>query len=424
MLGCLALAFSVAFSKLDYIPTQFQDGWKKTIFEVVTFYILFIFARTLFHLVFSCANQFTHPLYKPMKSFPMVSILVPCFNEEDVVKKALKSVLAIDYPNFEVLLIDDGSSDSTLEIAKEVATEEQKHRIRLIHKKNAGKAAALNRGIEEALGEFVLCMDADSLMQSDVLRQGVFHFENRPELAAVAGNVRVGNRGNFLLTFQRLEYITGLNFIKEAQSFLHMVMIVPGPIGLFRTSAIKKIGGYKTDTFAEDADLTVRLLTHGYKIIYEPRMIAVTEAPREFQPLISQRYRWTRGTLQTIKLNSYWLFHFWKNFRNFFIISYLSIETVLIPIMNFILAMTAIEYAILRGDLQNLGYLFIQLTLLDLLLAIYSMISEKNGFSMVAISIINRLTYALGMEVLRFFATIEEIFALPMNWGKLKREGL
>jgi cellulose synthase/poly-beta-1,6-N-acetylglucosamine synthase-like glycosyltransferase len=172
--------------------------------------------------------------------------------------------------------------------------------VRVLTQKNGGKASALNYGIREAKGTFVLCVDGDSQLAPQSLREGMRHFTD-PDVGAVAGNVKVVNRRNLLTWLQALEYVEGLNLVRSAQAFFRTVNIIPGPLGIFRREAILAAGGYSGATFAEDCDLTLTLLGHGWKIKYEPRAVAFTEAPEDLFPLLKQRYRWTRGILQALR---------------------------------------------------------------------------------------------------------------------------
>jgi cellulose synthase/poly-beta-1,6-N-acetylglucosamine synthase-like glycosyltransferase len=168
----------------------------------------------------------------------------------------------------------------------------------VIRKRNGGKSRALNTGIAAARGDFVLCMDGDSALHPQTLRRAVRHLAD-PRVAAVAGSVKVVNRTNLLSSLQALEYVEGLNMVRAAQGFFRLERL--RPIGLFRVSAMRAVGGYDHDTFAEDCDLTLKLLAEGWQIHYEPESIAYTEAPEKLLDLLKQRYRWTRGILQAIR---------------------------------------------------------------------------------------------------------------------------
>ena len=220
--------------------------------------------------------------------YPPVSLIVPAYNEGKVIAAAIESLTRMDYPQFEIIVVDDGSKDDTLANASPLAGDYGHCRVKVLTKRNGGKASALNAGLSVAEHPIVLCMDSDSRLEPQTLRVGVGHFAD-PSVAAVAGNVKVVNRRNLWTRLQALEYIEGLNMARRAQGFMNAVNIVPGPVGLFRRDVLIALGGFDLDTFAEDADLTLKLLTAGWKIRYEPAAIAWTEAPERLVDLIQQR---------------------------------------------------------------------------------------------------------------------------------------
>jgi biofilm PGA synthesis N-glycosyltransferase PgaC len=420
--GFLAAAFIMLLATFrSAMDVRTATAWEAFIYEAMLLYLIFVSLRTAILVMLSFSDRFFRNRHEDIKHFPLVSVIVPCYNEEVVVKKAVESILKLDYPNFEVVIVDDGSTDLTLMFARELLV---KARVRVIHQKNGGKAAALNRGISEAYGEFVLNVDADSMLDPLVIRYGLPYYERDPDLAAVAGSVRVGNTHNTLTLFQKLEYVVGLNFHKSAQSFMKCVTIVPGPVGLFRKKLIQEVGGYQHNTYAEDCDLSLRLLMAGYNTVYCNRMVAVTEAPDDYDSLLKQRYRWSRGILQAVKVNSRWLWRPWKNWRNFCILFYTLIETMFIPSVNFLFAIVFVQQAITSQYLFTLGPYFLQLTVLDVVLSTYSVIYEKQAARLILLAMVNRLTYGLSMEVLRFCSILDEMAGLPMNWNKLQRKGL
>ena len=419
----LLFFFGVVFSLyLFYSPETWKyKGFGNVLVTLMLGYLVFTFIRTVVYLVFSFLNFIYVKRITRPKNHPLISIIVPGYNEEKVISTAIKSLTQMDYPNFEILVVDDGSKDDMFLVAKEY---EDDRRVRVIKKINGGKSSALNRGISEALGEFVLCMDADSKLDKGVLFKAMAFFEADPKLAALAGNVVVGNGKNLLTKFQKLEYVTGLNFYKSAQSYLGIVNIVPGPIGVFRKSVLHKIGGYKEDSFAEDCDLTMRILFNGYSVRYCPELYAVTEAPEEFQELVKQRYRWSRGVLQAINLQISTVFSEKFSIRNLLILGVAYIESVIIPILNFLFAISTLFYALMFDSTQLMGSYFVGLTLLDVSLAAYSVYTEKHVASLVLLSVVNRLSFGLSMEVVRFFAMLDELLKVPMTWGTLIRKGL
>ncbi|MDH5415440.1 MAG: glycosyltransferase family 2 protein, partial [Flavobacteriaceae bacterium] len=208
----LLISVSGILSLVFYYNSSSQwhlEGVSKVIAQGMLLYLLIIFARTVVLIILSFLEFFYQKKIRKPTAYPLVSIIVPCFNEEKVLKNAIKSVAQLNWPNLEVVVIDDGSKDLTLEVAKEC---EHKGRVRVIYQENGGKAAALNRGISEAIGEYVLCVDADSVLEKDVIERGIVFFELKPKLAAVAGSVKLGNVNNLLTKFQNLEYVIGLNF--------------------------------------------------------------------------------------------------------------------------------------------------------------------------------------------------------------------
>jgi peptidoglycan-N-acetylglucosamine deacetylase len=232
---------------------------------------------------------------------PQVAVLIPAYNEEKVIERTIRAALAATYPKLRVIVIDDGSSDKTLEVAREAfAREEARGEVLILAKPNSGKADALNFGLEHLRDEEIFVgIDADTLVAQDAVSRLVPHFLN-PKVGAVAGNAKVGNRINLWTRWQALEYITSQNFERRALNTMGAVSVVPGAIGAWRVSAVREAGGFHTDTVAEDADLTMALLQLGYRVEYEDLALAYTEAPVNARGLMRQRFRWSFGILQAV----------------------------------------------------------------------------------------------------------------------------
>jgi len=226
-----------------------------------------------------------------------VSVIVPAYNEGRVIARTLRAVLASVPSPLEVIVVDDGSLDDTLEEAERVARTDP--RVRVLHQGNAGKATALNHGIAQARGEILVCLDADTQFTPTTIAQLVRHFAD-PEVGAVAGNVKVGNRINLWTRWQAIEYVSSQNLDRRANAFLNSIPVVPGAVGAWRKRAVLDAGGFIPDTLAEDMDLTWRLRRADWRIENEPRAIAWTEAPASLDALSRQRFRWTYGTLQCL----------------------------------------------------------------------------------------------------------------------------
>ncbi|QJD80973.1 glycosyltransferase [Spirosoma rhododendri] len=227
----------------------------------------------------------------------LVSIIVPAYNEELNAVRTIESLLASTYANLEVVFVDDGSKDKTYDVVKRRFADDS--RVQVLTKPNGGKASALNLGVGRANGAVVVCIDADTQLLPDAVGRLVAGFTD-PAIGAVAGNVQVGNQRNALTRFQAIEYTTSQNFDRRAYAVLNCITVVPGAIGAFRRSAVLAVGGFTTDTLAEDCDLTIRLLRNGYRVDTCNEAIAVTEAPETLPMLIKQRVRWCYGVMQTV----------------------------------------------------------------------------------------------------------------------------
>ncbi len=223
---------------------------------------------------------------------PMVSVVIPAYNEARTIERSIQGVLEQDYPNLEVIVVDDGSRDLTPFLAKD-------RRVTYVHlHRNRGKAAALNAGIARSKGEIVAFSDADSILDRQAIRHLVRHFGD-PSLGAVSGRVDVLNPRSLLVAWQVLEYTLGQEVVKNAQlGSGASAMVCPGPLSAFRRTVLVELGGYKARSLAEDFDITLETIDRGYRVGYEPRALAWTQTPGSWSDLRKQRLRWYRGNLQ------------------------------------------------------------------------------------------------------------------------------
>jgi len=226
-----------------------------------------------------------------------VSVIIAAYNEAKVIERTITSVLSSDYPDLEVVVVDDGSSDGTFDRVREAFRDDP--RVQLFTKPNGGKASALNLAIEHSTGEVLVGVDADTQLASDTISRLVSRMADE-KIGAVAGNVRVGNAQNLLTIWQSIEYTTAQNLDRRAYAVLNAVTVVPGAIGAWRKSVVADVGGYQTDTLAEDMDLTWRIREAGYRIETENAALAFTEAPESLSAFFKQRFRWAYGTLQCL----------------------------------------------------------------------------------------------------------------------------
>jgi cellulose synthase/poly-beta-1,6-N-acetylglucosamine synthase-like glycosyltransferase/peptidoglycan/xylan/chitin deacetylase (PgdA/CDA1 family) len=238
----------------------------------------------------------TPPMPDPVTG-PLISVLIPCFNEAKVIEASVRRILASLWPRMEVVVLDDGSTDGTADVVRKAFAGDP--RVTLLAFENGGKARALNRGLAHISGDVVVALDADTLFPPDTLAKLVRWFRD-PRVGAVAGNALVGNRRNLITRWQALEYVTAQNLERRALAALGAVTVVPGAVGAWRREALEQLGGYPADTLAEDQDLTLAIQRAGWRVEFDPDARAYTEAPDTVNGLLKQRFRWSFGTLQCI----------------------------------------------------------------------------------------------------------------------------
>lgn len=384
---------------------------------LVVRYLVLLWLGYLHHVEARAAGPSSEAIH-----LPPVTIIVPAYNEGAVIGAAIKSLLELDYPAYEVLVVDDGSSDNTREVVAALEGRYGDVTVRLVCKGNGGKATALNTGLALARHDFVLCMDGDSRLAPQTLKVAMRHFSDS-RVAAVAGNVKVANRQTLWTRLQALEYIEGLNMARRAQGFLRVVNIVPGPIGVFRREVLLGLDGYDTDTFAEDADLTLKLLTAGWHLVYEDGAQAWTEAPESLLDLLKQRYRWTRGILQALKKRAAWLVGPRHGFGIWLSLNLMFFEAILWPAVNVLGNGLFAVVAIWSGVGQYVLFWWLLLTLLDVVAALYTVAMEEEELKLVPYAVIYRFFFIIVIDVAKLLATVEELFGVRMTWGKLERTG-
>jgi peptidoglycan-N-acetylglucosamine deacetylase len=376
---------------------------------------------------------------KRLPSFtPKVSIIVPCYNEQRVICETVRSLLYSDYPDLEIVMVDDGSKDDSYELVKE--TFKKDPRVSTYKKENGGKSSALNFGISVAKYEYVICVDADTVFAKDAVRKLMRHFKNQ-NIGAVAGNVQIGNAINNLTKAQQLEYALGQNFEKQAFASVNSIVVVPGPIGAWRKPVLLGAGGYHMDNLAEDTDLTLRVLQQGWGIHYEPDAICITESPEDYKSFIKQRNRWQFGMLQVLFKNFELIFNANYGFIGLFTLPMILFQYILMslyPIMMFSIAwfLAGFAFESISGGI-GLGFsflwqnkLFLYFTgiyiLLDAFKIILAITKERhvqNKFKMLLIMPYYLIVFQNLMSVITFWTLVRAIRGKLATWGHLTRTG-
>lgn len=422
---------SVAFSTLSIIFNLM----------VFAFFVgdVLMSARLVLVGLFALVDRLRRPHRQASPGFqPRVAVLIPAYNEEKVIVRTVRSVLHSDYENLRVIVVDDGSKDRTADVAREAYEREiRAGRVQVLEKPNGGKAAALNYALDHVDEEFYVGIDADTVIASDAISKLLPHFED-PEIGAVAGNAKVGNKVNLWTRWQALEYITSQNFERRALDLFHVVTVVPGAIGAWRTAAVKKSGCYPLNTVAEDADLTMGLLEQGLKVVYEDRSLAFTEAPIDANGLIRQRFRWSFGTLQAV----------WKHRAAFtrnaamglFALPNILIFQMLLPMISPFIDLMFL-YGILHyfidrhyhpeaasaANFQKLLAYFLAFIVIDFVTSVLAFSLERrhpankgDGWLLFHIWL-QRFSYRQLFSIVLFKTVKRAIDGKPFNWDKLER---
>ncbi|WP_239582696.1 polysaccharide deacetylase family protein [Sutcliffiella tianshenii] len=350
---------------------------------------------------------------------PFVSVVIAAYNEEKVICKTVNSILSSVYPAFEILIIDDGSKDDTAARVQE-AYSNHPH-VRLIKKRNGGKSSAVNLGFKEAKGEIVVALDADTLIAENAISLLVNHFKNE-NVAAVSGNVKVGNKGNLLTNWQHIEYVTGFNLERRAFATLNCITVVPGAIGAWRKKAVEEAGYFQEDTLAEDTDITLTLLRNGKKIEFEEKAYAFTEVPEDIKSLAKQRYRWVYGTLQCLWKHRGALFD--KNHNS---LGYIALPNMWLfqyfyqtisPIADILFIM-----ALFTPHAEKAAIGFVLFYLMDFFTALYAFRLEKESPKPLTSLFLQRILYKQLMAYVVIKSILSAARGVTVGWNKLKRKG-
>lgn len=361
--------------------------------------------------------------FPAFENYPKVSIIVPAYNEEVNIISSLNNLLKQTYPNYDIIMVDDGSKDSTYEKANEAFSNHPK--MKIFTKSNGGKATALNFGISQTDAEYVVCIDADTQLQQDAVKYLIARFLNSdPEekIAAVAGNVKVGNTVNWLTRWQSIEYTTSQNFDRLAYAHINAITVIPGAIGAFKKSVITQAGGYSSDTLAEDCDITVKILKAGYTVANENRAVAVTEAPESVKQFLKQRFRWTYGIMQM----------FWKQRQTFLNPKYKGLGLWAMPnillfqyIIPFFspLADVIMFFGILSGNGGKILTYYLIFLLVDASLALAAFIMQREKLTGLLYVIPQRFGYRWLMYIVLFRSLRKALKGELQAWGFLKRTG-
>ncbi|MFJ3643561.1 glycosyltransferase [Streptomyces sp. NPDC090108] len=346
-----------------------------------------------------------------------VSVLVPAYNEAKCIENTVRSLMASEHP-IEILVIDDGSSDGTAEIVESLNLPG----VRVVRQANAGKPAALNRGLAHARHELIVMMDGDTVFEPSTVRELVQPFGD-PEVGAVAGNAKVGNRDTLIGAWQHIEYVMGFNLDRRMYDLLRCMPTIPGAVGAFRRSALERVGGMSDDTLAEDTDITMALHRDGRRVVYAEKARAWTEAPESVQQLWSQRYRWSYGTMQAI----------WKHRRAVvergpsgrfgrvglpLVSLFMVVAPLLAPLIDVFLL-----YGVVFGPTQKTIVAWLGVLALQAVCAAYAFRLDKERMTHLLSLPLQQILYRQLMYIVLLQSWITALTGGRLRWQKLRRSG-
>jgi len=350
---------------------------------------------------------------------PAVSIIVPAYNEEITAGKTIESLLKTDYPEFEIIFVNDGSKDKTFEVVNNAYGHHPL--VQVLDKPNGGKASALNFGISHAKNAFVVCIDADTQLKEDAVFHLMTYFTDE-EIGAVAGTVKVGNANNMITNFQAIEYITAQNMDRRAFDLINSITVVPGAIGAFRKAAIFKAGGFTYDTLAEDCDLTMRILKAGYIVKNCAEAFAYTEAPETVSSLLKQRFRWSFGVMQSFWKNKDALFN--KKYKFFGMIGMPNILLfqIILPLFSPIADLMMV-FGLLGGKPGKILLYYVAFILVDFVVGIIAFWMEKEDYKKLWYIIPQRFIWRQLMYYILIKSVRHALKGELKGWGTVKRTG-
>ncbi|WP_225825908.1 bifunctional polysaccharide deacetylase/glycosyltransferase family 2 protein [Streptomyces naphthomycinicus] len=350
-----------------------------------------------------------------------VSVIVPAYNEKECIANTLESLARSTHP-IEIIVVDDGSTDGTSEIARTAAVSLGMTNVRVIRQDNAGKPAALNNGVRSASYGIVVMMDGDTVFEPDTVRQLVQPFAD-PSVGAVAGNAKVGNRDTVIGAWQHIEYVMGFNLDRRMYDLLRCMPTIPGAIGAFRRDAVLQAGGMSEDTLAEDTDITIAMHRAGWRVVYQEHARAWTEAPGSLKQLWSQRYRWSYGTMQAL----------WKHRKSLtdkgpsgrfgrvgmpLVVIFQIVTPVLAPLID-VFTVYSMVFVGFRAALPAwLAVLGVQLAC-----AAYAFRLDREKYRYLLMMPLQQLAYRQMMYLVLIHSCVTALTGGRLRWQKLKRTG-
>lgn len=348
---------------------------------------------------------------------PPVSVVVPAYNEAELIEQSIGSLAASDYPDFEIVLVDDGSTDGTADLVERMALPG----VTVVRQANAGKAAALNAGLAATRHGIVVMVDADTVFEPETLGRIVQPFRDE-RVGAAAGNTKVGNRHGLLGRWQHIDYVTGFNLDRRLYEVLRCMPTVPGAIGAFRREAIEQAGGVSTATLAEDTDLTIAIGRVGWEVVYVESARAFTEAPPTLSGLWRQRYRWSYGTMQAVWKHRVALVRREPGKVGRRGLPYLLLFQIALPILAPLIDVFTIYGVLFLDPVPVLAY-WLGFNALMLGLAVLAFRLDREPMAPLVLMPLQQFVYRQLMYLVVIQSAISAIRGVRLRWQHIERSG-
>ena len=352
--------------------------------KILNFLIIYPLFMSLFWMVGTIIYIFCSELWLTQRNKKKIgndgiSFLIPCFNEEKTIKDTIKNILALDFPNKQIIVINDGSTDNSAKIIYELQKYMDFTFVDL--KSNNGKANALNKGIDYAKYDYVMGIDADTLIDDNAPYFMIEHFKKNPKLAAVTGNPRIRNKKSILGKIQTIEYASMVGSIKRTQALTGKINTISGVFTLFRKSAIEKVGKWDIDMITEDIAISWKFHLAGLHIKYEPRALCRMLVPETIPGLWKQRLRWAQGGQEVVirdlkkGLKSFNLAMYFLIFEQIF--SLIWVYSILLVLIFNIINANLLDYYFLKYKLSLLVLSALILTFLNVVQFTIALIADS-----------------------------------------------
>ena len=411
---------------------------------IVIMFVLLSFMRygwmlvgAIFYRVkYGVTRSFVKNMNLYRSQLPKVAVVIACYNEEKVIGKTIEALQQNTYRNFRLIIVNDGSTDATAKIIRGYAAADK--RIKFIDAPNGGKAVALQRAMATTTYRWIVFCDADTIFAPTALERFAMTAMLDTHLGAVAGTILVGNDNNALTRSQVIEYGIAHQFIKAAQDVTNMITVVPGAAGMWHRPTLKKVGGFLSDTLAEDADATMRIIAKGSRVKYESSVAAYTEVPEDIKLLFKQRTRWQLGNMQSIFKHRKGLFNlrygtlgiaglplFYLDLISAVIFPFIFIYTTLALVLQSDGAIATVQAVVRDPSINYAIFLGLVLLLVELLLVIFVIVTARKS---PAAKLKLLLTVPYYMTVYKALLSVFTLVALVRafrgqkhGWGHLAR---